>query len=93
MSTLSIRDLARQDELSRNEMSAVRGGFSLFPMPLIDASKFSVQNAAQQFTQQSQNTYVSTGVNDFDVKNIHANVAPSQSSSNTNTLNVFSPSV
>jgi hypothetical protein len=93
MSTLIIRDIARSAELSRNEMSAVRGGTrSLFPMfPLFDASSLKVDNSVAQFTQQSQTTIANTGVNVADAKNIHANVNPHQSSSSNSTVNIFSP--
>ncbi|MGE5648943.1 hypothetical protein [Noviherbaspirillum sp. UKPF54] len=94
MKTLTIKDLARSEELDRSSMAAVRGGLGTGKysaaspyMPSFSAPMFSItQNDfdfnASQSLGQSQNTLVNNGNNVAFADNITANVHPTQTGSN-----------
>jgi hypothetical protein len=90
MTTLIIRDIARHAEMSRTDMSAVRGGTG-FVLPLFDSNSFKLSNDAQQLISQSQSTIANTGDNVAFAQKLGANVTPYQSAHNSNTVNVFAP--
>jgi hypothetical protein len=87
MTTLTIKDLHIAADLDSRAMSAVRGGTG-WGFPMIDVSKFSLSNSAQQLASQEQNTLANTGVNAAFAQKIHADVDPTQKARNTNTINL-----
>jgi hypothetical protein len=90
MSTLIIRDLARHNEMGRNEMAAVRGGTG-FGFPVFDASSFKLSNSTQQLANQAQNTMINTGDNNAFTKHIDSYSKPIQTADNHNETSVYSP--
>ncbi|SAK65963.1 hypothetical protein AWB79_03279 [Caballeronia hypogeia] len=90
MSTLTIRDLAHSAEMGRNEMSAVRGGNSVFfPSYPSFQSSFDLSATVQQLATQSQNTKVVNGNNVAFAQGITADTDPHQDAKNTSNINVF----
>jgi hypothetical protein len=88
MQTLIIKDLAVTEDLSRKEMSAVRGGtgkqaYSLpYGIPSLELTKNDFSFNANQMLSQCQDTVVNNGNNAAYVCGITANVKPHQSGSN-----------
>lgn len=89
MSTLTIRDLVHHAEMGRCEMSAVRGGMSLY-FPSYNAS-YSLDATTQQLANQAQKTFNVNGVNDAFAQDITSKVGPKQKANNDSSINVYGP--
>jgi hypothetical protein len=89
MKSLTIKDLAKTEDLDSRAMSAVRGGNSAFFIPGYDFTKLDVTVNTQQLIGQTQNVSSANGNNAAFVSDIDSNVKPIQKASNTNTINVF----
>ncbi|MDR5739456.1 MULTISPECIES: hypothetical protein [unclassified Caballeronia] len=89
MSTLSIHDLAHHAEMNGADMSAVRGGMSLF-FPSYNSS-YNLSANTQQLADQAQQTFNVNGVNDAFAHDIKSRVEPQQKARNDSNINVFTP--
>jgi hypothetical protein len=88
MTTLLIKDLAVSEDLSREEMAAVQGGYGKtaysvpYGIPSLELTKNDFSFDATQMLSQAQNTEVNNGNNVAYVHGITANVNPYQGGSN-----------
>jgi hypothetical protein len=86
MTTLTIKDLTRTDDLDRAAMGAVRGGMykgmPQYWMPAFSFTKDDFKFDATQMLSQSQNTVVNNGNNVAFSSGITANVHPTQNGTN-----------
>jgi hypothetical protein len=90
MTTLTIKDLSvAAADLDSRAMSAVRGGTNFgYKLPIFDLSSMKVSNDVTQYTAQDQATEANTGVNAAWMKNVHANVKPTQDATTNSYLNI-----
>ncbi|HEY4803741.1 MAG TPA: hypothetical protein VIH96_14110 [Paraburkholderia sp.] len=83
MSKLMIADLSVAQELDRREMSAVRGGWSLWPVYPGPSFKYDTTNfTASQLIGQTNTIEANVGNDVAFASNIHATVNPVQKASN-----------
>lgn len=91
MTTLTIKDLSRMNELDRVSMHAVRGGshkgmLSYYWGPQFDFAKNDFKFDTSQMLGQTQNTTVNNGNNAAFVSGIASSVPPQEVASNNLSL-------
>ena len=87
MKSLSIKDLSVTEELDSRAMSAVRGGNLPGFWPGVNVSSDEASFSADQLISQTQNTLNNNGNNVAFASGISSTVKPTQTASNTNTVN------